>query len=206
MKMFKKYLYYPFCIITNSFTKKSLVEKVLVSFFNGCYVSIKSKIYRGTKIKLDEFSYIHDDVIIGIKSPDSKLSVGKYTEIMPRAYICPQQNGNVKIGSKSSIQTDVKIYGGGGVSIGACVRIAANSVLISQNHKFDNMEKPITEQGVDQKGIIVEDDVWIGAGVIVLDGVTIGKGSIIAAGAVVNKNVDPYSIYAGVPAKKVKER
>jgi chloramphenicol O-acetyltransferase type B len=53
---------------------------------------------------------------------------------------------------------------------------------------------------------IIEDDVWIGYGTTVLSGVTIQKGSIIAAGSVVTKNVEPYSIYAGVPAKKVKNR
>ena len=53
---------------------------------------------------------------------------------------------------------------------------------------------------------MVEDDVWIGANVIVLTGVIISKGSVIAAGSIVTKNVEPYSIVAGVPAKKISSR
>ncbi len=54
--------------------------------------------------------------------------------------------------------------------------------------------------------VVIEEDVWVGANVIILKGVTIGRGSVIAAGSIVTKNVEPYSIYAGVPARKIKER
>ena len=60
-------------------------------------------------------------------------------------------------------------------------------------------------KGLNQK-IIVQDDVWIGVGSIVLSGVTIGIGSIVAAGSVVTKDVEPYSIYAGNPARKISNR
>jgi acetyltransferase-like isoleucine patch superfamily enzyme len=53
---------------------------------------------------------------------------------------------------------------------------------------------------------IIENDVWIGYGAIIMSGVKIGQGSIIAAGSVVTRDVDPYSIYGGVPAKKIKDR
>lgn len=54
--------------------------------------------------------------------------------------------------------------------------------------------------------VVIEDDVWIGYGAILLSGITVGEGSIIAAGSVVTKDVEPYSIYAGVPAKKIADR
>ena len=60
-------------------------------------------------------------------------------------------------------------------------------------------------KGIDEK-IIIEDDVWIGFGSVILSGVKIGQGSIIAAGSVVTKDVQPFSIYAGVPAKKIRDR
>lgn len=66
-------------------------------------------------------------------------------------------------------------------------------------------DKDYSWKGLNQK-IIVEDDVWIGLGVIVLSGVTIGTGSIIAAGSVVTRDVEPYSIYGGNPAKKIRDR
>ena len=64
----------------------------------------------------------------------------------------------------------------------------------------------IKEQGVNSKGIVIEDNVWIGASATILDGVTISKGAVIAAGSVVNKNVDKYAIVAGVPAKVIGSR
>ena len=66
-------------------------------------------------------------------------------------------------------------------------------------------DKEYNWKGLNQK-IIIEDDVWIGVGCIILSGVTIGIGSIVAAGSVVTKDVEPYSIFAGVPAKKIQNR
>ena len=61
-------------------------------------------------------------------------------------------------------------------------------------------------EAIDKGGIIVEDDVWIGYGETVLDGVKIGRGAVVAAGAVVAKDVEPYTIVGGVPAKPIKKR
>lgn len=66
-------------------------------------------------------------------------------------------------------------------------------------------DKDYNWKGINQK-IIIEDDVWIGLGAIVLSGIMIGTGSIIAAGSVVTKDVEPYSIYGGNPAKKIRDR
>lgn len=66
-------------------------------------------------------------------------------------------------------------------------------------------DKDYSWKGVNHK-IIIQDDVWIGVGSIILSGVTIGTGSIVAAGSVVTKDVKPYSVYAGNPAKKIRDR
>jgi len=58
----------------------------------------------------------------------------------------------------------------------------------------------------DDQPIVISDDVWIGAGAIILSGVNIGRGAIVAAGSVVNKNVPPYAIVGGIPAKVIKYR
>jgi len=64
----------------------------------------------------------------------------------------------------------------------------------------------INQQGHTLKPIVIHDDVWIGGGAIILAGITIGQGAVVAAGAVVTKNVEPYTIVGGVPAKRIKER
>ena len=88
------------------------------------------------------------------------------------------------------------------------VLIASNCHFINRNdHRFDNPKLTIRESGIGSVGhIIVEDDVWIGQSSIILAPVRIGKGSIIAAGSVVTKDVPPYTIVGGNPAKHISKR
>ena len=84
------------------------------------------------------------------------------------------------------------------------------------DHNWEEVGKPmlfsqrIKDRDYQWKGLgqktVVEDDVWIGYGSIILSGVTIGTGSIVASGSIVTKSVEPYSIYGGVPAKKLGDR
>jgi len=84
--------------------------------------------------------------------------------------------------------------------------MGVNVVLLGFNHGFYTREIPTKEQDYMDAPIVVEDDVWIGAGSIILSGVTIGRGAIIASGAVVNRDVPPFAIVGGVPAKVLKFR
>lgn len=113
-------------------------------------------------------------------------------------------SGDVLIGKDTAINSGTVIYSGNGVRIGDAVLIAANCTLAATNHEFSDPDRRIRDQGFQPSrgGIVIEDDVWLGANVVVLDGAVIGKGAIIAAGSVVNGPVEPYSIYAGTPATK----
>ena len=73
------------------------------------------------------------------------------------------------------------------------------------NHNYEDITRPISEQGVVTAPIVIEDEVWIGANVFVAAGVTIGRHSIVGGGSVVTKDVPPYSIVAGNPAKLIKQ-
>jgi len=91
------------------------------------------------------------------------------------------------------------------ILIGDNVLIGSGAHFYSADHRFDRHDVPISEQGHSPaEDLIIEDDVWIGANVTLLAGVRIGRHSVIAAGSVVTKSVDPFSLYAGVPARKVK--
>ena len=83
--------------------------------------------------------------------------------------------------------------------------IAPHCFITDGTHKFDSKNILIKDQGNIYADVILENDVWIGTGVKILPGVTIGKGSVIAAGAVVTKDVPPYTLWGGVPAKKIKD-
>ncbi len=112
--------------------------------------------------------------------------------------------GDVVIGELTGLNPGVVTIGK--VTIGNQVRIAAYVVLVGENHVFADPTVPIMEQGLTSAGLVIEDDVWLGANVVVVDGVTIGAHSVIAAGAVVTHDVEPYSVMAGVPARKVRDR
>jgi acetyltransferase-like isoleucine patch superfamily enzyme len=77
--------------------------------------------------------------------------------------------------------------------------------MLAVNHVFDDPTRPMVEQGITAEGIVVEDDVWIGAGAIITDGVRICKGAVVAAGAVVTQDVPPYTVVGGVPAKALRK-
>lgn len=92
------------------------------------------------------------------------------------------------------------------VQIGNNVIFGPRCSVFSENHIFKDPDIPIKNQGATFKGVVIEDDCWIGSGAIILDGVTIGRGSVIAAGCVVTKNVPAYSVWGGVPGKLIKSR
>ena len=113
--------------------------------------------------------------------------------------------GDREIGNNSGIGANASIarY----TYIGNDVIMGRDVIFITQFHRFDRVDIPMNRQGfTEHEPIIVEDDVWIGARAIILPGVRIGKGAIIGAGAVVTKDVEPYSIVGGVPAKLIKRR
>jgi len=94
----------------------------------------------------------------------------------------------------------------GGINFGNNVLIGPYTIIHSGNHKYKDTTLPIYKQGYEFKTINIEDDVWIAAHCTILSGVTIKKGAVIAAGSVVTKDVSPYSIVAGVPARVISHR
>jgi acetyltransferase-like isoleucine patch superfamily enzyme len=109
----------------------------------------------------------------------------------------------LSVGAGSNIGEYSFVGAAGGVTIGARVAIGQRVSFHAENHRYSDDTVPIKEQGVTRQGIVVEDDCWIGSGAIILDGVRVGKGSVVAAGAVVNRDVPPYSVVGGVPARVI---
>ncbi|KRF43779.1 acyltransferase [Paenibacillus sp. Soil787] len=110
----------------------------------------------------------------------------------------------IQIGSNSTVNAYAIVAGR--VQIGDGVRIASHVSIFGFNHGYEDTTRPIYQQPSTTEGIIIEDDVWIGANAVVLDGVTIGAHSIVAAGAIVTKDVPAYAIAAGNPAKVIRNR
>jgi acetyltransferase-like isoleucine patch superfamily enzyme len=162
----------------------------------------------GTNLHIGDHTRIEDQVLLHSgpkRRPLERIYLGEHCSIRRGTQIYAL-GGAVEIGSRCSVNPYCVLYGTGGLTIGSFVRIAAHTVIVAASHRFDRTDVPITAQGSTAEGIIIDDDVWIGAGVRVLDGVRIGRGAIVAAGAVVRSDVEPYSIVGGVPAKFLKRR
>ncbi len=153
-----------------------------VSIDKSCNVSPESKIY----------------------SRNGKINIGQNSSIAPGAVI----QGHVSIGHTSSVQIYSVVIGyeKGKVDIGNYVRIGPHVIIIAGNHVYEDKNLTIHEQGLSYSPIVIEDDVWIGSRVNILAGVTIGTGSVVGAGAVVTKDIPPYSVAVGVPARVIKKR
>ncbi len=111
--------------------------------------------------------------------------------------------GNVIIGDRTKIGLSNTIIGP--VIIGNDIRLAQNITLSGLNHNYEDVNLPIHVQGVSTSPIVIEDNSWIGANVVVVAGVTIGKHCIVAAGSIVTKNIPPYSVAVGNPARVLKQ-
>jgi len=111
---------------------------------------------------------------------------------------------DVEIGNYCQINKGARLVN---IKVGDYVMIAPDSVFLFQMHNSDRTDVPMAKQGKTiQKQSIIGDDVWVGQRAIILPGITIGHGAIIGAGSVVTKDVPPYAVVGGVPAKVIKYR
>lgn len=150
--------------------------------------------------------------------------IGEDCFIAPEAAIFAELNRTVVIGDRCAIAADVFLHGpvvlGAGVSInhrtsidggargvviGDGTRIAHNVTIYAFNHGIA-LDRPVAEQPVTSRGIRIGRDVWIGANVGITDGVTIGDHAVIGMGSVVTRDVPPYAIMAGAPARQIGDR
>lgn len=146
---------------------------------------------------------IEDSVRGSVIDIEDGVTIDSFVKIKPAG-----GTGDVLIGAGTTINSGVAIYTGNGVSIGKRCAIAANCTFAPVNHEYNDTEKPITEQGFrpSRGGVLVEDDVWIGANAVLLDGAILRAGCIVGAGAVVRSEIPANAICVGVPARVISHR
>lgn len=126
--------------------------------------------------------------------------------IVREGAILQTYGGLIHVGARSAINAYCVLQGNGGIRIGDGVMVAAHVQMFAANHIYSRMDVPIQEQGETRRGIVIGNDVWIGAGSIILDGVVVGDGAVVGAGAVVTKSVPEGAVVAGVPARIIDAR
>lgn len=155
----------------------------------------------GKGVYLDQGAYLH--------ACPAGIEIGAGSIVMHGAVLHVYNfrdlpHAGIKIGRDSLVGEYTVIRGQGGVTIGDRVYTSPFTQIIAVNHVFSDPHRPFVEQGITAEGIIIEDDVWLGAGAIITDGVRVGKGAVVAAGAVVTRDVPAHTVVAGVPAKPVR--
>ena len=168
---------------------------------NGVRIRFADNIQLGNGVYLDQGSYLH--------ACPGGIEIGEDSIVMHGAVLHVYNfrdlpKAGIKIGRNSLVGEYSVIRGQGGVEIGDRVYTSPFTQIIAVNHVFDDPDRPFVDQGITAEGIVIEDDVWLGAGAVITDGVRVGKGAIVAAGAVVTKDVPAHTVVGGVPARPIR--
>ncbi|ABJ57360.1 acyltransferase [Oenococcus oeni] len=194
--------------VIRGFCNKIFLKESKGFLFVGKRVSIHNRehIRVGRNVKFEALSEIQGlsthDLVFG-----NYVTIGYGTQIRPSSYYGVGQIGyGLTIGNHSSIGPMGYLGCAGEIKIGEKVMIGPKVTLVAENHIFKDADIDIKNQGVSQKGIIIENNVWIGTDCTILDGVTIGEGSVIGAGCLITKDVPNNSIVYDKRDKVYRER
>jgi len=165
--------------------------------------------YGTGRFERNQFKAMGDNVVIEegvlVFKPE-RISLGSNIYIGHHAILRGYDRAEMVIGSNTWIGQACYLNSAGGLVIGSEVGIGPCVKVMTSRHGEEGREVPVLACDLEFAPVRIEDGSDIGLGAIILPGVTVGRGSIVGAGAVVSRNVDPFSIVAGVPARKLGER
>ncbi|WP_216843750.1 acyltransferase [Phytoactinopolyspora alkaliphila] len=136
-----------------------------------------------------------------------QVTLAEQVELFPNTYLSTgSPDGLIHIGRKTHLAAGCALYGGRKITLGAYCGVAAHVVLTSVEHDTRRHARPMVLSPSTGRPVSIADDVWIGATATVTPGTFVAEGCIIGAGAVVTRDTEPYGIYGGVPARRLRER
>lgn len=143
---------------------------------------------------------IHGDVLEALR--DGRLQIGEHTLLEPGVWITMPSPARVRIGAGTFLNLGVMVAALERVEIGDHCMFANGCLVTDADHRFDDLTRPVTWQGFATRGPTrIGDNVWCGANVVVTSGVTVGERCVIGANAVVTRDLPPFSVAAGAPAR-----
>lgn len=187
---------------------RGIVYRLILNMHGWAAIENHVRLRFANLIHLAHGSYLDQGVYLHACPPG--IYIGESTIVMHGAVLHVYNfrdlpHAGIRIGKNSLIGEYSVIRGQGGVTIGDRVYTSPFTQILAVNHVFSDPSRPFVDQGITAQGIVIEDDVWLGAGSIITDGVHIGKGAVVAAGAVVTRDIAPHTVVAGVPARLVKK-
>jgi acetyltransferase-like isoleucine patch superfamily enzyme len=143
---------------------------------------------------------VHGNVLEALL--EGRLEIGPGTLLEPNVWITAPERARVRIGAGSFLNLGVMVAAQELVEIGSHCMLANGCFVSDANHRYDDLQTPLTWQGFSSRGPTrIGDDCWLGANVVVTSGVTIGERCVIGANSVVTHDLEPFSIAAGAPAR-----
>ncbi|MFA7156720.1 MAG: DapH/DapD/GlmU-related protein [Bacilli bacterium] len=194
-----------FPTIVGSYIRPMIYSILFAKIKSGCLFERGIRFEIPGRMSIGKNVFLGERCWIGVGTKDGNINVGDNSFI---AHSCTlaAQGGTIAVGNHVHMSRNSYINGIGDVFIGNDCMLGPNVVIISGSHVYQNTEVPIRLQGSENKAIIIEENVWLAASVNVMPGVRIGEGSVIGAGAVVTKDIPPFSVAVGVPARVIKNR
>lgn len=187
--------------------QRIFLKQVKGLFLVGKHVQITHGKYIvcGKNVKFEDYAEIHGLCSEGLIFGDY-VTISRGVMIRPSSYYGGDLGVGLVMGEHSSIGPYGYVGCSGKIVIGKNVMFGPKCSLFAENHNFSDTRTDIKNQGVNQKGITIEDDCWIGSNVIILDGVTIGRGSVIGAGTIVTKDIPAGSVVVDKKNKLLRRR
>jgi acetyltransferase-like isoleucine patch superfamily enzyme len=146
---------------------------------------------------------LHGNVLEALR--EGRLQIGPEVLLEPGVWITAPDDARVRIGAGSFLNLGVMVAAQELVEIGEHCMLANGCFVSDANHRHDDPRKPITWQGFESKGPTrIGDNCWLGANVVVTSGVSIGERSVIGANSVVTRDVESFTVAAGIPARAIK--
>ncbi|MCD4653241.1 acyltransferase [bacterium] len=187
--------------------RKILYPKILGKVGRGTVFGRNMTIRHPHKIRLGSDCIFDDLVVLDAKGDNNTgITIGDQV-IIARNTVVSCKGGDIEIGDFSNISLNCMIHSEKSVKIGKNNLWAAYCYVIGGgNHTFKRTDIPIMQQPSYVNGIVMDDDIWLGADVRILDGSHIGTGVVIGAGALVNRDIPEYKLAAGMPARVIRDR
>jgi acetyltransferase-like isoleucine patch superfamily enzyme len=189
--------------VFGSVIRSRVYRSILGGVGKGCFIEKGVRWQVPRRVFLGQRVMIGQECFFDANSLDSRIEIKDDVWLSQGCYLIAGRGVEIIVEPSTYIGHRCLFYGHGGIRIGRDALLANDVQLICGNHTFARRDLPIRAQPSEERPIVIEDDVWLGASAIILGGVTVGKGSVVAAGAVVTHSLPPYSVARGVPAQIV---